>query len=396
MSDTPNRMAAMEAAITELGIDEDGGPSSSDPIPTEAPTSDQSEASEAPQQSAPGSDQPTTEAPTETPAQAAARARDESGRFTKASSTAVKPTPAALSATKPPLAGAKAATPPPKPQEGAQTATTAPKAEKPPPGWGPQEREHWGKLAPEVREAVWRRERETSMALDQSKNAREFHATFAKMAAPYEAMFRSEGVDALRGAGNLFQAVGVLHQGSAAAKAQLLASIAKTYSVDPQLLSDAYNGTPSPEGQQAQAMADPRVIAQQVRAQVMADIQQERQQVHLNQASSEVETFGQDKEFFHDVRGTMAAILDGATASRQHMTLDQAYRIALQFHPGASSVLQTREANAVARNAQASTERARAAASSVRSHPVSQPRNQRDYGDRMNAISDAWEEATSR
>jgi hypothetical protein len=248
----------------------------------------------------------------------------------------------------------------------------------------------------EVREDVWRREQETSMALRESAEARQFHSTFQKMAAPYEAMFRAEGVDALRRTNNLFQAIGVLHQGTAMGKAQLLATIGKTYGIDPQLLTDAWNGTGLPPGQGGQDAADPRIIAQQVRQQVLQDIQQERQQTYLHHASNEVETFGQDKEFFHDVRGTMAAILDGATASRQHMTLDQAYKMALQFHPGTSSVLQQREARDVARNAQASTERARAAASSVRSQPVSAPRNQRDYGDRMSAIEAAWEEAASR
>lgn len=394
MNDSDSRLAAMESAITELGINEDGGADSAASTAPDASPQTILDA-ETPDASATTVPEPLATdgtTPDETPAQAAQRVRDEAGRFTKAPKA---PQPV-TSATKPPLTGAKAATPPPKPQEGTAAAAAAPKAEKAPPGWGPQEREHWAKLAPEVRDAVWRRERETSVALTQSQEARQFHATFQKMAAPFESMFRAEGVDALRGAGNLFQAFGVLQQGNAMAKAQLVASIAKTYGVDPQLLTDAYNGSPQQEGRAQQPVADPRIIAQQVRAQVMADIQQERQQTYLNHASSEVETFGQDKEFFHDVRGTMAAILDGATASRQNMTLDQAYRIALQFHPGTSSVLQQREARGAARNAQASTERARAAASSVRSQPVTPPRSQRDYGDRMSAISDAWDEATSR
>jgi hypothetical protein len=386
-------MEAMQAAITELGIDDEGG---ADPAPIDAPSEEapapdlSPEATATPVPDPVGTDK--TAKPTETPSQAAQRARDETGRFTKAPLAAK----AASTGTKPPLAGTKGQTPVPKPQEGAQTPAPVAKAEKPPPSWSPPAREHWGKLPQEVREDVWRREQETSMALRESAEARQFHQTFAKLAAPYESMFRAEGVDALRGAGNLFQAFGVLQQGNPGAKAQLLATIGKTYGIDPQLLTDAWNGTASPETQAAQHSVDPRIIAQQVRAQVMADIQQERQQTHLTRAAGEVETFGQDKEFFHDVRGTMAAILDGATQSRQHMTLDQAYRIALQFHPGTSSVIQQREARDVARNAQASTERARAAASSVRSQPVSAPRNQRDYGDRMSAIEAAWEEAASR
>lgn len=395
MSDSPNRMAAIESAMSELGTDDGGADVAADTTPEPVENPGMGEGSADPGVSATPVPEPGgTDKTTETPAQAAARARDEAGRFTKAATP--KPTQAVTSGTKPPAAGAKAQTPTPKPQEGTQAVQPVAKGEKPPPSWSPPAREHWGKLPQEVREDVWRREQETSMALRESAEARQFHQTFAKMAAPYESMFRAEGVDPLRGAGNLFQAFGVLQQGNAGAKAQLLATIGKTYGIDPQLLTDAWNGTGAPEGQHAQASVDPRVIAQQVRAQVMADIQQERQQTHLSHAATEVESFGQDKEFFHDVRGTMAAILDGATQSRQHMTLDQAYKIALQFHPGTSSVLQQREARDVARNAQASTERARLASSSVRSQPVSAPRNQRDFGDRMSAIEAAWEEAASR
>jgi len=387
MSDTPSsRRDAIDAAFDEVEGVEPAETVDSQAAPETGNTG-------APIEGAPVSTSPSPPEPQAEPETTATdKVRDEHGRFTKAPKTAATTGTAPPQAQKPSQSAAK-------PTTATQTATKAPdvgRELKPPVGWTPEAREHWATLPQEVKRDIWNRERAADIAIQGSSEAKRFHESFQRTVGPYEKYIRAEGVEPLQAVQNLMQAMAVLHDGTPMHKAQIASTILRTYGVDPDLLTQVYNGTAQPNAGQPTASMDPGLIAQQVEQRVLQQVEQRRQAAVLQHAAGEVEQFGQDKEFFEDVRPLMSVVLDAATAAKKHMTLDEAYKMALQFHPGTQSVLQQREARGTAKSAQASTERARLAASSIRSTPAIAPPPTGGFTNRRDAIDAAWDEVASR
>lgn len=389
-----DRRAAIEAAFDSHAEDTAPEPSTPNeaPAPESTPDSTPSEAAQ------PASEAQVREAPApESPeAPLTGRARDENGRFARgaAAKPAEKPeTPAAP--VKPTAPAVKATTEAPTP-----AAAPVPE-DKAPAGWKPGAREHWAKLPPEVRQEVHRRERETTLTLQETHEARAVHQAFTRAVQPYEGLIRAQGVDAVTAAGNLFQTAAALMTLPAAPKAQLVASIIQTHAVDVELLANALNGQAPASGQGGTGQAgtghvDAAQIAQQVRQQVMQDFQQQRQAVITQNAQKKATEFLASQEFAEDVRETMGVLMATAAQRGQRLDIDAAYKMALQFHPDVSKVLTQRDAANSARNAQASTARAKAAASSIRSQPATAPGRNTGPASRRDAVEAAFEEMASR
>jgi hypothetical protein len=298
------------------------------------------------------------------------RARDASGKFAKAetpSSTTEKPAAVASAQTgpgdSPPIVAGAVTSPPVEPQP-AQPEIKAPQS------WKATVREKWSTVPAEVQQEVARREREISVAMQEASEARKFHEQFRATVAPYEMMLRAEGADPIRATASLFQTAAALRTAPPAHKAELIANMVKTYGVPLEALAAAIDGQPQAERHQAagQQFQDPRV--DQLLAQLQQQAQQ-RQQQALQQTQHTVEQFKAQAEFIDDVRDEMADLIEVATKRGREMSLQQAYDLACKAHPEISEVLRRREAARLTANAQASTQRSKAAASSVRSHPTS-------------------------
>ncbi len=316
----------------------------------------------------------TTDA-TEAPRTAAEKARDETGRFAKGPKVTVKPTPKPIKAalTAKPATGAASST-------AATTAAivsgTAPgipgeataTALKPPNSWKPAAREHWAKLPAEVQQEAIRRERETQQALTASDDARKNWGNYQQAIAPYMGMIQAEGGDPISAASTLFRTAAALRTAPPGHKARLVADIVKTYGIDIQLLDQELAGQAPQQTQAPQQgqFRDPRFD------QFLQDLEgqkRQRQQAMNQQHAAEVETFGANAEFFDDVRQEMADLLEVSARRGVEMTLENAYSRAVKLHPEVSKVMAQRETAAAATATQATTQRARAAASSVRSRP---------------------------
>lgn len=303
--------------------------------------------------------------PTEAPQKSESRARDESGKFTKkpvsASAEGVKTgTVKAVGAELPSLTPtALPVTPPAEP---------AAEAVKPPQSWRPAAREDWAKVPTSVQQEVDRRERETAVALQESAEARKHHSSFRDTVAPYEANIRSVGLDPMRAVQGLLQTDHTLRTGPPQQKAELIARMMTAYGVPVEALASALDGTGQPV-QSQQQFHDPRV--DQILAQQQQRDQAE-QQAKLGRAQQTLADFQAKHEFFEDVREEMSFMLELSAKRGIAMTLDDAYNRATQFHPEISQVLKQRDAAKAATNANASTQRAMAAASSVRSTPAAQ------------------------
>lgn len=294
-----------------------------------------------------------------------ARRRDSTGRFTKTEAPAVKtatpmPKGAGVSDVSPKTANATAV-----PAQGTST-PSAPEL-KAPQAWKPAAREKWAAIPPEIQAEIVRVENETKTGLREASEAKRFAQEFARTVAPYEGMIRSEGSDPLRAVSNLLQTAAALRTAPPAHKAQLVANLIQAFGVPIEALDAALVGqAPAQAAQQGGGQyRDPRVD------QLLASLQQaqeQRSQSLSQSAAKEVAEF-QAKEFFEDVRQDVADLLEMASRRGIALSLEEAYNRALKMHPEISGVLAQREAAKSAANGNPSTQRARAAASTVKSQP---------------------------
>jgi hypothetical protein len=327
----------------------------------------------APEDASPASEVPASFA-AETPSTDGSKARDEKGRFAPKGMAASGKPAAETSAAKP--AGAEAA-----PRSSAPAAVGSPPSSTPAPGpeaarpelrapqsWTPAAREEWAKLPPTIQAEVARRERETAVALQQGAEHRKLSESFRQAVAPFEGMIRAEGGEPLGAVQSLLQTAAALRTAPPVHKAHLIANMVKTFGVPIEALDAALAGQAPPQGQPAHV--DPGQLAAKVREDVLRELHGQRQQAFHERATSQVEEFGASRDYFDVLRPRMGALMEAAAQERHAMTLDEAYELAFQTHPQTKAIWAQREAAKAASNAQASTERAKAAASSVRSQPA--------------------------
>jgi hypothetical protein len=246
-------------------------------------------------------------------------------------------------------------------------------------------------LPPDVRAEVHRRERETATAIQQTAQAREVLNVVQSLQQEFAPALQAEGVDVVTATRNLMQLSSRMRFGTPVEKAMTVAQIMQAYGVDVPTLDSILSNSPMPQHAQVQQqqLRDPRVDG--LLSQIAQARQAAVQQVQY-EAVSEVESFGQGKDFFNDVRETMADLMEVAARRGVDLSLDQAYERACQMDPEISRVLAQRSAAGQAQNQNRSTARARAAASSVRSTPVTggQPANPENL---RGALEAAWDSA---
>jgi hypothetical protein len=345
--------------------------------------------------------------PTDAPA-AGERVRGPDGRFQaqpdapkgaekpKDAPKALAPTPdpskPALGAPKPPAQAGAPAAPPKDPAIPASRAPTS---------WKPQAREQWAKLPPEVQQEVVRREAEVGRVMQESARAREALTHVQGVLSPYSQNIAATGTDALTCMKNLFNADNTLRHGSTGDKAQLVASIIKGFGVDVNVLDGLLSGqqvAPDPNAQLAdrlrQEMAAQLKPVMSFFNQVQGQRSQAMQQIQQT-AGSEVDAFGQDAahEFFDDVRGDMADIMDLYTQRGQSITLQEAYDRAIMLHPQVREIVAKRAEAERANGAAQAAQRARRTAASITSSPAPAGTPGPAADDRRAVIEAAWNDS---
>ena len=270
--------------------------------------------------------------------------------------------------------------------------TPTPEVEKPkfraPASWKPTAREGWDKLPPDIQQEVMRREKEISSTLNETVEARQTYQKFKETVGPYEHMFRAEGIEPIQGIGNIIRTTAALATGPQQTKAQIIATLIKSYGVDIATLDALLAGQTPQQGVTQQAPPyDPRVdqlLRQIEQAKAQKETQLQRQ---AQEALSEIEA----EEFFDDVREDMADLLEVAAKRGVAMSPKDAYNRAVMLHPEVSKVLEQRKAAAT----QGATQRAMAAASSVRAQPTAAPAG--PVGDSIkDALESAWDRLSSK
>lgn len=352
--------------------------------PTETP--------QAPAESVPAKETPAAPVLTETPQEGPQR--DDKGRFVPGAKkpAAPEPKPATPPGVTPGTIGQPVA-PAPIPEPGI----------KPPQSLKPAEREEFARAPRAIQEALVRRERETQTALNESARAREFEGQFRNTVGPYEAMLRSEGVtNPLQAIDTLMRLSYTLRTGTPEQKAQLLAHHVKQFlGTDEQainLLAKAIDG--SPQAHQPQALDPQRLIAQ-AKQEFLSEIQQRQTQALDQEAQTGLAQFQAEHEFMGDheyaprLRRIMSTLMRDAAEENQPMSYDDAYKEALLLHPETKGIVQQREAAKAAVNGNASTQRAKLAASSVRSQPGGTSGAAPPGDDWRSHLEAAWDKAAS-
>jgi hypothetical protein len=303
------------------------------------------------------------------------RPRDESGKFV-AKDGAQKDAPAeqkqALEATstEQPKPGKATQTALPLPGDKAQATSTLSPGEPAklvaPTSWKPLAREKWAAVPPEIQQEVHRRERDVALAIHKATELEKTATNYQTTLAPFEPIFRAEGVDVTTGLRNLLPAIAGLQTGTPARKAQIAATIIKAYGVpidalDSFLAGQSVSDTTDPP-------VDPRQWIEQAKQELAQQIQEAAQQQAIAHESVNVAKFSESAEFINDVRDTMADLLEVASRRGLDLSLEDAYHRACMMDPEIAKVLRQREQAQTAQPA--ATQKARVASSSVRSQPA--------------------------
>jgi hypothetical protein len=240
-----------------------------------------------------------------------------------------------------------------------------------PPQWKVGARNNWDKVPADIRQEVWRRERETEQALSRSVPARQFYQEMEKTLGPILPALQARGTTPQRLIASYVDFDKALSSRDPAAQAQAVAQVIKGYGIPVEALADALDG-------KAQPTRGREPTVEEIRAEIRREMQDEfrthAQQSEARTHATRVQEFAKKADpvlFNEDVRHDMAALIESAAARGVELSLQDAYDRAIKANPDAWAIVQQREQAKLAPTQQQATARAQAAGSSVKTRPAS-------------------------
>lgn len=296
------------------------------------------------------------------------RARDDHGRFAPKTPTAA---PATTGNAQPVLDQGQGQQQAPQlthqngqPQANAPAPVTDLKA---PASWTPQAREKWASIDPDIKAEIHRRESEAGRVLQQGAQQRQFVDAFERLMQPYEMFIRAENSNPLAAVDNMMRTAAQLRVGTPAAKVDIVAGIIRNFGIDLPMLDQVLAGQQPqgvPQQAQQQQFHDPRV--DQLLALQNQQLQQ-AQQFEQQSIQQGLADFAGKHEFYGDVAGIMADLVEIQTRQGQPVDLEKVYQRACQMHDGVSTILTQRATSQNTGNNRAAVLRAKRAAASLKS-----------------------------
>ena len=256
----------------------------------------------------------------------------------------------------------------------------------PPKGLSPEAREAWKDTPDAVRAEIAKREQDYEAGIVKyAQNAKRAEA-MDRTLQPFQQLFAMNGGPANTIPG-LLQTASLLQMGSGPQKAQTVANLIKQFGVDIQTLDSLLVGeTPQEKpDQKFEQMLNERLSPLQQQLQQYQQREQQQFQQSQQMVETDLQRFASDPEheFYSDVRGEMADLLEMAANRGREMSLKEAYNIACSTHPSISKIIQNR-------TMQQDVDKRRKAASSVRGGPGGTPQ-QASANSRTAALLDAWD-----
>lgn len=225
---------------------------------------------------------------------------------------------------------------------------------KAPSSWSPKVREKWNELPEEVRSEIIRREEASVNGVRQLQNEFAPIRQFAESISPFLQEAAQQGQDPSSYVRNVLIAERNLRNPDHNARFEALLGIADSYGIP---LRQALNQAAGKE------LLPVAPTQPQLPPEVMRELQaarEFRESMQSQTIEQQVESFKTGKEFFNDVRATMADLMDAGIAK----SLDDAYDKACKLHPEVSEVLATRARSETSQQQQ-NQRRAAAAGASV-------------------------------
>lgn len=240
--------------------------------------------------------------------------------------------------------------------------------ERAPESWKPDVKAHWDKVPNEVRQEIYRRERDITETLQKTASERKLAHEFQQTVYPFEVFMRAENVNPLQAVRELLGQAALLRVGSPGQKAQLVANVVKQFNVPIKDLDAALVGEQIPDEESKLT----RIIQQQLAPvnqfmQQVGSLQQQREQRTQSEMDQEIEQFASnpDHKYFYEVNSDMADILELAARQNRSMSLKDAYDRACKINDSVQAMITGEK--------QAENARKRAASASLpsRGAPVS-------------------------
>jgi len=239
-----------------------------------------------------------------------------------------------------------------------------------------------------MKEAIAKREKDFAYQIQKTAEGAKRAEAMDRSLQPFQQLFQMNG-GASQFLPNMLQVASLLQMGTPQQKAQTAANLIKQFGVDVQTLDNALVGEQPPPEVQQQSQLDQLLNQRLAPLQQQLSQYQQREQYAQQQAQHSIQTelseFAAQNEFYEDLKGDMADLMELASNRGREMSLEQAYSIASKQHPTISKILESRIG-------QETVNRKRSAASSVSGSPggtmEAPPANSIAA-----ALNDAWENA---
>ena len=215
-------------------------------------------------------------------------------------------------------------------------------AARAPESWKLGARERWNDIPEEARNEILRREQETNQVLQESAKARRVTGQLYNTVSPYMPMLNEQNATPVQAIQTAFKTMSALAIGNPQTKAQTIAGLIGNYNVDIRALDSILAGDKPTAQTQIATMIDKKLapLTQHMNQQNQQATQQQNTQ--QQQMDQELRQFAQSHEFFSELRGNMAHIMNMATDNGVSITMEQAYNKAAELHPEVSKVLASR------------------------------------------------------
>ena len=274
------------------------------------------------------------------------------------------------------------------------------RVDRAPQSWKGEAKKLWEALPLQVRQEVARREKDILPIMQQAADHKQKIDAMVSVMAPHRDRILNGYGDPVKAIDSLLRTEAVLHSGSQAQKAQLVAHLVKQFNVDVRALDSALVGTALPEDVQQQSTIEQLLERKLAPFQQFIQTQQQREaltrQQTEQQAISTVVEMSQDDRYpyFNEVRADMADIIEMGARRGVAISLEDAYTKAIRMNDGtfqASSVRdQSQGATQAALEAHRAAQAAKGASLSVTGSPTGTGKNTGDPSNLRGLIENAF------
>jgi hypothetical protein len=224
---------------------------------------------------------------------------------------------------------------------GAGASTVSPDVTAAPQAWSLAAKAKWAELPAEIRSEINRRETDMHKGMTRMDDERQFARAMHQAVQPYEAIMRSEGLNAPSYVGNVLNVAYTLRTADPLTKARTLASLAQTFGVDMNLLGPSQQQTSDPvvaalQQEVAQMRSASQQQQEQARQEAADRAQQEQQKIE-----QAISAFASDPKHPHfpSVMTHMGALMQGGQAK----DMEEAYQMATWARPDIRAQIQAAE-----------------------------------------------------